>query len=501
MKSLSSTAPQETTYNLDDWQRGYESQPQEYDYWIDEIEGEIPASLQGTLFRNGPGLLDVGHQPLSHPFDGDGMICAISIKDGRAHFRNRFVRTEGYVAEQKLGKILYRGFGTQKPGGWLNNIFDLKFKNVANTSVICWDGKLWAMWEGGEPYCMDPSTLETVGLDRLGGILQPKQPFSAHPVITKDKDGQPVLVNFGVKLGIETVLSVFEIDKNQNLLTTASHKLKGFAFIHDCLVTPNYYIFVNSPFAIDALPFLLGQRSISECMRFDADKPTQIILMSRDDDHAVHTLETDSFFTFHHANAWEADGSIFLDSICYQSYPNIEAREDFRTLEHVEFPEGKLWRFQINPPPPPPPPLNDQTVDHQVKEHRICDMPSIHPDVVGLPYRYLYLGVADKLGQNSPMQAVLKIDWRTDERHLWSAAPRGFVCEPVFVPKPDPTEEDDGWLLTVVYDAAEHRSNLVILDARDLEAGPVTCLHLEHHIPHSFHGSWVSECYSAESSE
>ncbi|MCY7277097.1 MAG: carotenoid oxygenase family protein, partial [Phormidesmis sp. CAN_BIN44] len=106
-----------TPYNTQEWQKGYRSLYQEYDYWIDEVEGQIPPELSGTLFRNGPGLLDVNGQRIQHPFDGDGMVCAIAIKNGRAHFRNRFVRTEGYVAEQKAGRILYRGvFGTQKPG-------------------------------------------------------------------------------------------------------------------------------------------------------------------------------------------------------------------------------------------------------------------------------------------------------------------------------------------------------------------------------------------------
>jgi all-trans-8'-apo-beta-carotenal 15,15'-oxygenase len=114
----------EVPYQRNDWKKGYLSQPNEYDYWVDDIEGEIPAALHGTLFRNGPGLLEVNGQRIHHPFDGDGMICAIAFDNGRAHFRNRFVRTEGFLREQKEGKILYRGvFGTQKPGGWLANAF------------------------------------------------------------------------------------------------------------------------------------------------------------------------------------------------------------------------------------------------------------------------------------------------------------------------------------------------------------------------------------------
>ncbi len=70
MTTLIGKNTQNQSYNRQQWQQGYQSQPNEYDYFIDEIEGKIPEQLQGTLFRNGPGLLDVQGIPLKHPFDG-----------------------------------------------------------------------------------------------------------------------------------------------------------------------------------------------------------------------------------------------------------------------------------------------------------------------------------------------------------------------------------------------------------------------------------------------
>lgn len=89
----------ELPYNLAQWRQGYRSQKQEYDYQITEIDGEIPAGLTGTLFRNGPGLLDINDISVRHPFDGDGMICQITFQNGRAHFRKRFIQTKAYLAE------------------------------------------------------------------------------------------------------------------------------------------------------------------------------------------------------------------------------------------------------------------------------------------------------------------------------------------------------------------------------------------------------------------
>ncbi len=339
-----------TSYTIEDWRRGYESQPNEYDYWIDEVEGEIPDDLNGTFFRNGPGLLDINGQSIAHPFDGDGMICAISLKNGRAHFRNRFVRTEGYMAEKEAGQILYRGvFGTQKPGGWLVNIFDLKSKNIANTNIIYWGDQLLALWEGAEPHRLEPNTLETIGIDYLDGILQPGQAFSAHPRIEKGKDGKgDILVNFSVKPGLSSKITVFEFNSQGKLLKRYSHSIPGFAFLHDMVITPNYCIFFQNPVTLNPLPFLFGLRSAGQCLNFLPNQPTRVILIPRDGSKDMKILETDPCFVFHHANAWEKDGDIYVDSICYESFPEVDPDADFRELDFDSVPEGQLWRFKIN---------------------------------------------------------------------------------------------------------------------------------------------------------
>lgn len=78
--------PIQKPYSLEDWRKGYESQKQELEYWIEDIEGEIPQELSGTLYRNGPGFLDVYGTPLQHPFDGDGMITAFTFNEGKCFF-------------------------------------------------------------------------------------------------------------------------------------------------------------------------------------------------------------------------------------------------------------------------------------------------------------------------------------------------------------------------------------------------------------------------------
>ena len=481
----------EVPYERNDWKKGYESQPNEYDYWIEDIEGEIPADLKGTLFRNGPGLLEVNGQRIHHPFDGDGMISAITFNEGRAHFQNRFVRTEGYLKEQQAGKILYRGvFGTQKPGGWLANAFDVQLKNIANTNIIYWGDKLLALWEAAEPHRLDPKTLETLGKDYLDGVLESGSAFAAHPRIDpscEQNGGEPVLVNFAIKPGLSTTISIYEFDQAGKLLRSQARSVPGFAFIHDFAITANYCIFFQNPVSFNPIPFVLGVRGAGECVKFQANKPTRIVVIPRNSQEPVQILETQSGFVFHHANAFEQDGKICIDSICYASFPEVEPNSDFRQVDFDAIAPGQLWRFTLD--------LTEQSVQRQLLEERCCEFPFVHPRHAGRPYRYLFMGAAHRESGNAPLQAILKLDVTTGKEQLWSAAPQGFISEPIFIPRPNASQEDDGWVLTLVYNAGYHRSDVVILDGRDLNQGPVARLHLKHHVPYGLHGSWTPNVF------
>lgn len=488
-----STVSEPLSYNRTEWSKGYLSQPNEYDYWIEDIEGEIPPDLEGTFYRNGPGLLDINGQVLRHPFDGDGMISAIRFSNGRAHYRNRFVRTQGYVEEQKAGKILYRGvFGTQKPGGWLANFMDLRIKNIANTQVLYWANRLLALWEAAEPYRLDPITLETIGIDYLDGILEPGDAFAAHARIDPHchfDEGEPCLVNFSIKPGLSTTITLYEISPQGKLLRKHAHSVPGFAFIHDFAITENYCIFFQNPVKFNPIPYLLGFSGAGESVQFQAGKPTRIIVIPRDPKAAfqpggIQYFEAESGFVFHHANAYEQEDEICVDSICYDSLPQVRPGEDYRETEFDKLDPGQLWHFTLN--------LKIGSVQRQIIEPRCCEFPTLHPNQVGRPYRYLYIGAGHAPEGNAPLQAILKLDFTTNQRQLWSAAPTGYVSEPVFVPRPEATGEDDGWVLTVVYNSRTHRSDIVILDGRDLNKGPIAQLHLNHHIPYGLHGSFTA---------
>jgi all-trans-8'-apo-beta-carotenal 15,15'-oxygenase len=365
---------------------------------------------------------------------------------------------------------------------------------TSNTNVIYLGDKLLALWEAAEPYRLDPYTLETLGKEYFNGTLSEGEAFSAHPRLDpscEQDNGQPCLVNFSIKPGLSTTITIFELNLAGKVIRKHAHSVPGFCFIHDFAITSNYCIFFQNPVAFNPIPFALGMRGAGECIKVQPNQPTRIIVIPRFPQAGqteVKILETTAGFIFHHVNAFGIGEEIFVDSICYDSLPEVEPESDFRQVNFEALKPGQLWRFYLN--------LHDGTVEQKLIEGRCCEFPAIHPANVGRAYRYLYIGAAHAEMGNAPLQAILKLDLETGERQLWSAAPRGFMGEPIFVPRPDAEKEDDGWLLALVYDAAYHRSDVVILDANDVKKGAVARLHLKHHIPYGLHGSFTSKVFS-----
>src|SRR5699024_198728 len=108
-------------------------------------------------------------------FDGDGMLHGVLLRDGRASYRNRWVRTRGFVEERDAGRSLWGGL-SEPPNPALMLRGKPLFKNTANTSVVWHDGKLLALWEGGEPHVISVPDLGTLGPTDFDGAL--KHPFT-----------------------------------------------------------------------------------------------------------------------------------------------------------------------------------------------------------------------------------------------------------------------------------------------------------------------------------
>ena len=455
--------------------------------------GTIPPELHGTLYRNGPGRLERGGQWVHHPFDGDGMITALRFEAGQASLRNRFVRTEGWLAEEQAGRFVFRGvFGTQKPGGVIANAFDLRLKNIGNTHVVRLGDQLLALWEASSPHALDPVSLETRGVSLLDGVLKPGEAFSAHPRFDPGHHGAPRMVSFGVKSGPRSTIRLMEFattfepggPQAGELLSERSDSFKGFAFLHDFAITPNWAVFLQNAIDFNPLPYVLGQKGAAQCLRSRRGGQAQFWLVPRDSGafagQEPRLIDAPEGFVFHHLNAWEDGNEVVLDSIFYADFPTIGPDQDFRSIDFDLIPEGMLERCRIDP-------VAGRVSTTRLSE-RCCEFAMVNPEREGLQARYAWMAVAERETGNDPLQALKKLDLETGERRLWSAGPRGFVSEPVMVPRPGATGEDDGWVLCVVWNGARCASDLVILDAATMAETALVELPLA--IPHGLHGSF-----------
>ena len=147
----------------------WSTQTTEYDafYTADDVDvrGTIPDDLNGVYLRNTEVAL---FEPIKryHPFDGDAMLHAISFENGEARYANRFVRTDGFLAEQEAKRSLWAGIAEHPSNAVAESGWGARtmMKDSASTDVIVHRGRaLASFYQCGELYALDPITLDDRG--------------------------------------------------------------------------------------------------------------------------------------------------------------------------------------------------------------------------------------------------------------------------------------------------------------------------------------------------
>ena len=479
-------------FSQEDWSSAYCNVEKELNNAeLKLVKGSIPKQISGTFYRNGPGRLERGGRWVHHPFDGDGMIAAFKFDNGKIKLTNRFVRTKEWKEEEKSQKFLYRGvFGTQKEGGLLANAFDIRLKNIANTHVIKLGNDLLALWEASSPYSLNPITLETNGISDLNGVLKKGEAFSAHPRFDPGHHKKERIVTFGVNTGPKSTIRLMEFsnegEKAGSLLSDRKDSFNGFAFLHDFAITPNWAIFLQNAISFNPLPFLLGQKGAAQCLASKPDGNPQFLLIPRDCGKFAgappKTVNAPKGFVFHHLNAWEENEKINVESIFYDDFPSIGPDDNFRKIDFDLLPEGILKRCEINP--------NKNTFNCSTLSKQCCEFAMVNPYFEGLKSRFSWMATAENKEGNGPLQAIKKFDSLKEEEISWSAAPRGFVSEPIFITsQKSKSEEDNGWVVVLVWNSIRSGTDLILLDSKDLTE--IAILEVPISIPHGLHGSWV----------
>lgn len=419
-----------------------------------EVTGAIPPSLDGLLLRNGPNPIAADPEGY-HWFLGDGMLHGIELRDGRARYRNRWVRTD--EACDALGEPRIEGQPDDA------NLIGAK----SNTHVVAHAGRILALVESSLPNEVRPD-LSTVGRFDFGGKL--RSPFTAHPKI------DPVTGEmhfFGYDIFGPPWLRYHLVDSSGALVRTEPIDIAGPAMVHDFAITERHVVWLDLPVVFD-LDLLEKQPFPARWM---PEYGARVGVMPRDGGNAdVQWIEIEPCYVYHPLNAYDDGDRIVMDVARHPTQFAIDR----------------------NGPADGPPRLDRWTIDTAaglVKEETFDDTPQELPRVderrVGLRHRF---GYAPEFGtDNSQVEfrSLLKHDFDrgVTERHELGDGVGGG--EALFVPDSPDAGEDEGWVLAISYDAARDKSDVVVLDASDFTGSPVATVHLPCRVPFGFHGSWV----------
>src|SRR5262245_48990092 len=244
--------------------------PREHGFEPLSVDGVIPPELRGTLYRHGPGQFGQLGRRYSHPFEADGAVTAIRFADGRAEGASRITASAGLREERAAGKLLY---GMSLP--WLRRMRNMaggRFKNTANTSVMMWQGRLFALMEGSTPTELDPRDLTTLGATDLDGVVV--SAFSAHPHRVA---ARRATYNFGLEYGRKTKLHAYELPDAGPARHLAAIELAGPPMLHDFIATETHLVFFVSPVRVHLPSMLLQLGTFTDMFRWKPEHGVDVI--------------------------------------------------------------------------------------------------------------------------------------------------------------------------------------------------------------------------------
>jgi all-trans-8'-apo-beta-carotenal 15,15'-oxygenase len=337
-----------------------------------EVDGAVPAGLRGALLRAGPALFERGGIE-ANLLDADGYVVRVEFReDGSAWVSGRFVETAEFRAERAGRRVLRGSFGT-RTSRWLDNYGIPRFKNAANTNTMLAGGRLLALWEGGLPYELDPSSLATLGASRLDGALKRGDAFSAHPAVDAATGS---FVNIAVNNAGNARrplrpnrVAVLEFDGAAALVSRQEVELlQPYAMLHDFKTTDEFVVFLQSPLKL-SLPHLLLGGGVGGALH-EMDGPALLYVVKRHKEAnpagakaprpQVAVFAGPRLFSYHCINAYVSRGELIFDVLGTDHFVSLRAPRTttlplfLRWLTHTRLCFSLLNLLSSSPLPPPP---------------------------------------------------------------------------------------------------------------------------------------------------
>jgi carotenoid cleavage dioxygenase len=470
----------------------------EYDAFEPDVTGELPVDLAGVYIRNTENPL---HDAIGryHPFDGDGMLHSLYLDGGYAEYRNRFVRTDGLLAELEAGKALWAGL-MERPEKSLRDGWGARtrLKDSSSTDVVVHNGRaVSTFYQCGDVYEVDPRTLSALGkagwaegvtsaLGKAGWAegVTPGWGVSAHTKVD-EATGELLFFNYSKAF---PYMHYGVVDATGALAHYVPIELPGPRLPHDMAFTERYAILNDLPLFWDPEALAHGAHAV----RFFQDLPSRFGIVPRRGDE-VMWFEAAPTYVLHWINAFEDGDEVVLDG--YAQDPRRGTRTaglpgslaPFTMLDiHAVGAHAYRWRFN----------LKTGQVKEGPLEDGISEFGMINPRVAGKPYRYTW-AMTTKPGWFL-FNGIARLDVETGERQEYKFPDGVYASESPMAPRRESQEgkgqgEDDGYVLTFTSDMNTDTSACQVFAAADIAAGPIASIALPQRICVGTHSYWADK--------
>jgi carotenoid cleavage dioxygenase-like enzyme len=449
---------------------------------LEVVQGEIPLAIDGTFYRVGP---DPQYPPLlgtDMRFNGDGMVSMFRFKDGRVHFKSRWVHTDKFTLEREANRALfgaYRNPFTDDPSV-LGEI-----RGTANTNVLFHGGQLFAYKEDSPPVAMDPHTLATHGYHSFEEKLT-SETFTAHGKIDP-LTGEMLAFGYAAKGICTRDIVYYVIDRNGRIQHEVWIEAPYSGMVHDWVVTQDYVVFPITPICSD----LERTKAFKPAFMWDDSKDVYLgVLPRRGAASDLRWFRGPARFAAHFLNGYSEHGMIHLDGIVapgnlFPFFPDVNGKP-FDPEKSL----AKLTRWTIDLS------RKDGFSESPITDFAGCEFPKIDERYATLRYRYGFIGIQDPknpfINGRYAFPHLGRVDVQTGVTSRLFAGPNCSFQEPVFIPRAPDAPEADGYLAVLRNDLVALTTELLILDAQMLEAGPIATIRLPLRLRDAIHGNWIA---------
>lgn len=444
------------------------------------VDGTLPAPLDGTLYRNGPGVFRRGDRRNTTVLDGDGFVQRLRLHEGGARYSRRMVRTPKFQREQASGRFEYASWTTRAPG-LLRNLGGRVPSQASITTYMVGD-HLHALDEVAPVFELDPDSLRTRGPATLG--LPHGDRFVKAHARRMAGSGDWVFVSAPMgRHGMQLHLLRQHADGRRT--ATPPVQAPRMVYFHDFAVTERHAIFILQPAYVRVLRFLAGWSTFRDCLQWRPDEGNRILVVNMDSG-ASQQFDAPACWVWHLGNAWESGSEIVLDFVGYDSaeqllgpHAHMAALMDGQR-GHTGGP-GTLRRYVLN--------RANGTLSETLLASGNHEFPSIDPRTGARQHQKLY--TASSEGDGLFYTRLSALDTQHGRMTQFDFGPQTAVSEPVFAPRSG-DRPDAGWLITQTFDLERQTTAFAILDAERLGDGPLATVALDHAVPMALHGCWVA---------